>query len=101
MRKAKTVLELDDEGKRLVERLGATINRAIENSSEVANAIASLRDAGYEMELALKLEIGLRQPDESADGSQRESPAEDFNFELTDEDRRTLRNMRISLDDSE
>ncbi|GAC1446795.1 MAG: hypothetical protein NVSMB56_08890 [Pyrinomonadaceae bacterium] len=94
-------LELDEEGKKLVERLGATINSAIEKSSEVADAIASLRDAGYEMELTLKLEIGLRHEDESPDGSQTDPLAEDFDFEFTDEDRRTLRNMRISLDENE
>lgn len=89
-------MELDDEGKELVQRLGAAINRAIERSGEVSDAIANLREAGYDMELTLKLEIGLRQRSEDY-----AEPAEETSFDLTDEDRRTLRNMRIRFDDAE
>jgi hypothetical protein len=94
-------LQLDEEGRELVQRLGSAINRAIENSSEVANAIAGLRDAGYEMELMLKLEIGLRRQSESERTDAADAPVENFNSELTEEDRRTLRQMRIRLDDNE
>jgi hypothetical protein len=47
------------------------------------------------MELTLRLEIGLRPNDEEgAEGG-------DGAFELTDEDRRTLRRMKIRIDESE
>jgi len=92
-------LEINDEAKEIVQELGAAINSAVENSSEVAAAIERLREAGYEMELTLRLEIGLREyeaepdEDEDAEGAAR--------LELTDEDRRTLRSMKIRLDDSD
>jgi flagellar biosynthesis/type III secretory pathway protein FliH len=88
-------LDINDEAKQIVQELGSAINAAVENSAQVAEAIERLREAGYEMELTLRLEIGLRPNDEEGteDG--------DGSFELTDEDRRTLRRMKIRIDDSE
>ncbi len=90
-------MELNDESKDLVQELGAAINAAVERSAEVAEAIERLRDAGYEMELTLRLEIGLR--DRTADADTGDT--DDGALELTDEDRRTLRSMRIRIDDFE
>ena len=90
-------MEINDEAKEIVQELGAAINSAVENSAEVAAAIERLREAGYEMELTLRLEIGLREyeaePDDGGEDSAR--------LELTDEDRRTLRNMKIRFDDAD
>jgi hypothetical protein len=90
-------LELDDEAKQIVQDLGAAINAAVENSSRVAETIERLRDAGYEMELTLRLEIGLRpyeqKIEEMLDG--------DAPLDLTDEDKRTLRRMKIRIDTEE
>jgi hypothetical protein len=87
-------LEIDDEAKEIVQELGAAINAAVERSAEVAEAIERLRGAGYELELTLRLEIGLREhePHDS-------TAAAEARLELTDEDRRTLRSMRIRLDE--
>jgi hypothetical protein len=86
-------LEISDEAKEIVQALGAAINAAVEGSADVAETIERLRNAGYEMELTIRLEIGLREhtPGEPA------LPAE-ARLELTDEDRRTLRSMRIRFD---
>ena len=88
-------MEINDEAKEIVQELGAAINSAVERSAEVAEAIERLREAGYELELTLRLEIGLR---ENEDAPPREASAE---LELTDEDRRTLRSMKIRLDDAD
>ncbi|HZI19472.1 MAG TPA: hypothetical protein VEY09_12850 [Pyrinomonadaceae bacterium] len=90
-------MEISDEAKEIVQALGAAINAAVERSPEVAEAIERLRRAGYEMELTLRLEIGLREyppgdPDSDEDDN---TPGP---LELTDEDRRTLRSMRIRFD---
>jgi hypothetical protein len=89
-------LDINDEAKQIVQELGSAINAAVENSPQVAEAIERLREAGYEMELTLRLEIGLRPHDEE-DGE----GGDDGAFELTDEDRRTLRRMKIRIDESE
>ncbi|HEX6623204.1 MAG TPA: hypothetical protein VF064_05790 [Pyrinomonadaceae bacterium] len=87
-------MEINDDAKEIVKELGAAINAAVERSPDVAEAIERLREAGYDMELTLRLEIGLRE----RDGGDEDDPAR---LELTDEDRRTLRNMRIRFDDAE
>lgn len=88
-------MEINDEAKQIVHELGTAINSAVEKSSQVAEAIARLREAGYEMELTLRLEIALREHDEA------EANEEEAALELTDEDLRTLRRMKIRIDAEE
>ena len=86
-------MEIDDEAKQIVQDLGTAINSAVEKSTQVAEAIERLREAGYEMELTLRLEIALRQQSEDEATEQQEAA-----LELTDEDMRTLRRMKIRID---
>lgn len=91
-------MEIDDDAKEIVQELGQAINAAVERSGEVAEAIQRLRDAGYEVELLLKLEIGLREREDD----EAEVDSDDATqLELTDEDRRTLRSMRIRFDEAD
>jgi hypothetical protein len=84
---------MDDDTKQLAEEVGTAINEAVQQSPVVAAAIERLREAGFEMELTLRLEIGLR--------AQREGEAEgggSGSLELTDEDMRVLQAMKIKID---
>jgi hypothetical protein len=92
-------VDINEDAKELVQGLGDAINAAVERSTEVADAIQNLREAGYDVELVLKLEIGLREreEDEEEAGTGEDAAA----LELTDEDRRTLRSMKIRFDDAE
>lgn len=93
-------MELNDEAKTIVQEIAAAINTAVERSSDVAEAIDRLRSTGYDMELTLRLEIGLREHTARAanDELASDEDAPDSSFDLTDEDRRTLRRMKISLE---
>ena len=86
-------MDINDEAKQTVQDLGSAINSAVEKSTEVAEAIDRLREAGYEMELTLRLEIALRPHSEDEDGE-----SDGAELELTDEDMRTLRRMKIRID---
>ncbi|MCW5959131.1 MAG: hypothetical protein KIS76_03160 [Pyrinomonadaceae bacterium] len=85
-------MELDANAKLAVRELGESINKAIENSDRVADAIEVLRNLGYEPNLILKLEIGLQ---EIEDGE--EDFHDEIELDLTDEDLRTLRRMKIKF----
>ncbi len=85
-------MDIDDQAKEIVREIGTAINESVENSPKVAEAIERLRDAGYEMELTLRLEIGLR-PHSGDDESQRETT-----LDLTDEDVQVLQRMKIRID---
>ena len=88
-------MEINNEAQRIIEEIGAAINRAVERSPEVAAAIEHLRAAGYDMELVLRLDIGLRERDEA------EEAQDESRLNLTDEDRRTLRKMKIRIDEAD
>ena len=86
---------MDEETKKLAEEVGTAINESVQQSASVAAAIERLREAGFEMELTLKLEIGLR-PHNDESGSDG-----DGSLELTEEDLRILRSMKIKIDPEE
>ena len=83
---------MDEHTKQLAEEVGTAINESVQHSPSVAEAIERLREAGFEMELTLKLEIGLRPQSESE---------RDSSLDLTDEDLRVLRSMKIKIDPNE
>ena len=86
-------MEIDDDAKEIVREIGTAINESVESSSKVAEAIERLRDAGYEMELTLRLEIGLRPHASQGDGE-----SGDTTLDLTDEDVQVLQRMKIRID---
>ena len=85
-------MEIDDEAKELVREIGSAINESVEQSTKVAEAIERLREAGYEMEWTLRLEIGLRPHAGDDDDS------EAANLNLTEEDLQVLQRMKIRID---
>ena len=86
-------MEIDDEAKEIVRDIGTAINESVENSPQVAEAIERLRDAGYEMELTLRLEIGLRPHASEGEG--------ETSLDLTAEDVQVLQRMKIRIDPEE
>ena len=87
-------MEIDDQAKEIVREIGTAINESVENSTKVAEAIERLREAGYEMELTLRLEIGLRPHSGESDES-------DAGLNLTEEDVQILQRMKIRIDGDE
>ena len=90
-------MEIDDDAKEIVREIGSAINESVENSTKVAEAIERLREAGYEMELTLRLEIGLRP---HAGDDDDEISGENTTLELTEEDLQVLQRMKIRIDPS-
>ena len=86
-------MEIDDDAKEIVREIGTAINESVENSTKVAEAIERLREAGYEMEMTLRLEIGLRPHAEDEDGENA-----DTTLDLTEEDLQVLQRMKIRID---
>ena len=87
-------MEIDDDAKEIVREIGTAINESVENSTKVAEAIERLREAGYEMELTLRLEIGLR----PHAGDDDETTSENADLDLTEEDLQVLQRMKIRID---
>lgn len=92
-------MELNDEAKEAVKELGAAINEAIERSTRVSESIDRLRELGYLAQLTLRLEIGLQDLSELEGGDAAAHVQEtEIALDLTEDDLRTLRQMKIKLD---
>jgi len=78
-------LQLDDQLKRLLRELGHAINDTVGDSERIADAIAGVRAAGYEIVLKLDATIGL---------ARRESSS----ARMTNTDRRFLESLHIQVD---
>jgi hypothetical protein len=87
-------MELDERTKEAVRELGDAINTAVGESVRVTDAIERLRELGFEPNLTLKLEIGLQEMADEED----DSILNETELELTDEDLKTLRNMKIRFE---
>lgn len=80
-------LQLDDNLKQLLRELGHAINDSVSESDRIAEAITSVRAAGYDIVLKLDATIGLarRQSDEAR--------------AMTVQDRRFLESLHIRVDE--
>ena len=78
-------MQLDDHLKRLLRELGHAINDTVGDSERIADAIAGIRAAGYEIVLKLDATIGL---------ARRESQSERMSYN----DRRFLESLHIQVD---
>jgi len=87
-------MELDGKEKLAVKELGNAVNTAIEQSPVVADAIDQIRRMGFEPNLNLKLEIGLQELAEEF-----VEPETDLELDFTDDDLKTLRRMKIKVED--
>jgi hypothetical protein len=85
-------MELDENAKEAVQNLGDAVNLTVEQSFVVKTAIENLRELGFEPHLTLKLEIGLQKIDDDFANF-----SEEVELDLTDEDVRTLRRMKIKF----
>jgi hypothetical protein len=78
-------VQLDDQLKRLLRELGHAINDTIGDSERIADAIAGVRAAGYDIVLKLDATIGL---------ARRESQSP----RITSTDRHFLESLHIQVD---
>ncbi len=85
-------MDRDVEVKNAIEGLSQVINTVIEQSGSVREAVERIRKLGFEPNLAMRLEIALEEivnpPPEDA---------EETELELTPEDIKALRRMRIAF----
>jgi hypothetical protein len=80
-------LQLDDRMKQLLRELGHAINDTVSESERIADAIAGVRAAGFDIVLKLDATIGLARRAASQDAK------------MTSQDRRFLESLHIRVDE--
>ena len=80
-------MQLDDRMKQLLRELGHAINDSVSESDRIADAIAGVRAAGFDIVLKLDATIGLARRNGSQDAR------------MTHQDRRFLESLHIRVDD--
>ena len=81
-------MQLDDKMKQLLRELGHAINDTVSDSDRIAEAISSVRSAGFDIVLKLDATIGLARRDAAGNSDSK----------LTTLDRRFLESLRIQVD---
>ena len=92
-------MEIDDRLKGLIRELGDAINGALSQSVDINDAIQNVRNAGYDVELALEATIGFRKKPERVPPSSSSKTPEDGKLRITSQDLKFLQSLKISIED--
>jgi hypothetical protein len=98
------MLSVEEDLEKLVRELGEAINRAIDNSDEVEEVMARLREAGHDVMLVLEATVAFRMKSGSLDqqnagsAASQEISIEDRLAEISHEDRQFLKSLNIRFD---
>jgi hypothetical protein len=81
----------------MMKELGEAINQSISDSDDIAEVISRIKAGGYDVFLVLEATIGFnqREAEEEPTLANRKSPPD---FELTSQDAKFLKSLRISAD---
>ena len=93
-------MQIDDKLKGLLKELGDAINSALSQSVEISDAIQNVRNAGYDVVLALEATIGFnKKPDEESSVTGTEKPQTRGKLKVTSQDLKFLQSLKISIED--
>ena len=93
---------LDENLKKRIKHLGEAINQSLSDSEPIANAIADIKAAGYDIFLVLEATIGFTQQGEESDRTAMvaaSSSTHEPEFQITPQDKKFLKSLRIRLDE--
>jgi hypothetical protein len=90
-------MEMDENLKQLMKQLGTAINESLTDSESVSDALADLREAGYDIFLLLEATIGFNQRPESPGAGESVPGIQSGDLVLNSQDAKFLKSLRISL----
>ncbi len=93
-------MQIDDKLKGLLKELGDAINGALSQSVEINDAIQNVRNAGYEVVLALEATIGFNKKanEDSSEPVVEPGPGQG-KLKVTSQDLKFLQSLKISVED--
>lgn len=95
------VASVDQQLKKLVKELGEAINQAVAESDNIAEVMARIKAEGHEVFLVLEATIGFNQREAGGVPSPRDETTSSGELEITSQDLKFLRSMRIAVNETE
>ena len=92
-------MQIDDNLKILIKELGDAINGALAQSAEINDAIQNVKNAGYDVVLALEATIGFNKKSPQDNESSELETTEEGKLKVTSQDLRFLQSLKISIED--
>ena len=90
---------MDRELKNLMKELGEAINQAVAESEQISDVMSRIKAGGHDVFLVLEATVGFNQ----REGSVEKVPPREFKssgqLEITSQDLKFLRSMRIAVND--
>ena len=78
--------------------LGEAINNSLSDSEQIAEVITRIKAGGYDVFLVLEATIGFYGRDEAAEPSPVNDQRSAADFQVTSQDMRFLKSLRIKVD---
>jgi hypothetical protein len=82
-----------------MEQLGEAINNSLSDSDQIAEVITRLKAGGYDVFLVLEATLGFNERDEAAEPTEVNKQRSAADFQVTSQDMKFLKSLRISVDD--
>jgi hypothetical protein len=90
---------VDDELKKLMKELGEAINQSVAESDQISDVMARIKAGGYDVFLVLEATIGFNQRDGSRETPKQTEHASSGELDITSQDLKFLRSLRITVND--
>ena len=90
---------MNDELKALVEELGAAINASLADAPRINEVIEKIRETGHDIFLILEATICLE--NKSGERLFEQRLGEDASLDISSEDRKFLKSLKIKFDESD
>jgi|SRR5215469_13066999 len=90
---------VDQELKKLMKELGEAINEAVAESEQISDVMSRIKASGHDVFLVLEATIGFNQRERMVETSQRLESKSSGELEITSQDLKFLRSMRIAVNE--
>ena len=81
-----------------MEQLGEAINNSLSDSEQIAEVITRIKAGGYDVFLVLEATIGFHERDDAAESTPVNDQRSAADFQVTSQDVRFLKSLRIKVD---
>lgn len=94
---------MDKRLKSMIKELGDAINNSLSDSEQIAEVISRIKAGGYDVFVVLEATIGFNEADEAGEQEERQPVVRrtSTTFQMTPDDRKFLRSLRISPEDGD